>query len=61
MDTEVFSISHPNVTLNEGEGHPNWYHTVDLSGNRQQTKLERNQSENVWIQANVKGSFNEIT
>ena len=49
-----FLISYTIVTLNEGQGHPNWYQNVELSDIYHHTKFERNGSMNVWLQANVK-------
>ena len=54
--TAVFNFSY-NVTLNEGQCHPNWYQNVEFGGLYHQTKCKRNQSVNVWIQANVKVFF----
>ena len=45
------------MTLNEGQSHPNWYENVELSGLYHHTKFERNQSVNVWKQANMKVFF----
>ena len=42
------------MTLNQGQGHPNWYQNVELSGLYHHTKFERNWSVNVWIQAYVR-------
>ena len=55
-DEEVL-IPQINVTLNQGQGHPNWYENVEFSGPYPYTKFERNQSVNVWIQANVNVLF----
>ena len=52
MDTEIL-ISHTTVTLNKGQGHPNWYKNVEFSGLYSYTKLEKHGLVNVWIQANV--------
>ena len=52
MDTKVL-ISHTTVTLNDSEGHPNYYVNVELSGIYHYTQFERNPSKNVWIQANA--------
>ena len=53
MDTEVFDF-YTIVTLNQSQGHPYWYQSAELSGPYHHTKLERNWSVNLWIQANVK-------
>ena len=53
MDTITLEFSRV-LTLNEGKSHPNCYQTVELSGLCHPTKLERTQSVNVCIQANVK-------
>ena len=45
--------SHTTVTFDEDQSHPNLYQTVEVSGLYHHTKFERNQSANVWIQANV--------
>ena len=49
-----FFIFHTTVTLNEGQGHPNWYQNVQLTSLYHQIKFKRNRSVNVWIQANIK-------
>ena len=46
------------VTLNEDQGHPNWYQNAEFSSLYPHTKFERNWSVNVWMQANVKSFFN---
>ena len=46
-------FSYTTVNLNEGQGYPNWYKSVQLNGHYH-TKFE-NLPVNVWIQANVKG------
>ena len=55
MDTNVFDFF--TMTLNEGQGHPNCYQNVELSGLYYHTKFEINQLVNVWIQANIKVFF----
>ena len=47
-------ISPTTLFLNEGQGHPTWYQNIEISGLYYDIKFERNQPENVWIQANVK-------
>ena len=56
MDTKIL-ISHTNVTLKEGQGHPSWYKNAELSGLYYRRKFEINCSKNVWIQANIKVLF----
>ena len=41
------------MTLNKGQGHPNWYRNVKLSGLYYHTKFERNRSVNVWLHTNI--------
>ena len=50
---QMFLISYTTVTLHEGQRHPKWYQNVELSSLYHHTKFERNQSVNVWIQANI--------
>ena len=60
MDIKVaglFFISDANVTLNQGQGHPNWYEKIELSIPYHHTKFEISQSVNVWKQANIKGGY----
>ena len=63
--TPKFCALHTTVTLNEGQSHPNWCQNVGLHGLYPHIEFERNQSINVWIEANVKGLkiffFNKIT
>ena len=49
-EKKIFPIT---VTLNEGQGHLNWYQNVELSGLYHHTYFERNRLANVWIQANI--------
>ena len=44
MDTKVFYFLR-NLTLNECQGHPNWYQNVELSDLYHQTKFE------VWMKS----------
>ena len=51
--TQEFFISHASVTLNESQCQLNLYQNVDLNSFYHHNKFERNQSLNVWTQANV--------
>ena len=55
MDSEIFWFL--TVTLVKGQGHPNWYQNVELSGPYHHAKFERNWCVNVLIEANAKGCF----
>ena len=58
---QKFFICHTTVTSNEGQGQPNWYQNVDFNGLCHHTKLERNWSVYVWIQATIEGFSDNIT
>ena len=56
MDTAMFDF-HTAVTLDENQGHPNWYHNVEPSHPHHSFKFERNWLINVWMLANDKVFF----
>ena len=56
MDTEAL-IVHTTVTLDKGQGHPNWYKNAKLGGLYHHTKFKRNWFVNVWVQANINFIF----
>ena len=59
MIAQVLTFSNP-VTLNEGQGHPNWYQTVKTRLVFYHTKFERNCSEGIQTQATTKGTFLKV-
>ena len=52
MGAKVFDFSYT-VTLNEGQGHPNWFQNVGYRGLYHHIKFKRNRSVNICMQANV--------
>ena len=48
-----FFISNTTVTVNEGQGHPNWCQNLEFWGFYNRTMITQNCSENVCIQANI--------
>ena len=47
-------LSHISVTMNEGQDHSHWYHTMRSSSVYHHTKFEINRPVNVQMQADVK-------
>ena len=56
MSTGVFAFSYT-VTLNEGQGHSNWYQTIECNDVYHHTNCERNRSRNSQMQAYLIRSF----
>ena len=59
--TPKFFISHTTVTLNDGQGHTNWYQNAEPSSLYHHTKFQRYRSVNVSIPANVKAFSNDLS
>ena len=50
---QKFLLSITTMTVNESQGHSNWYQAVQFGGVTR-PKFERNRSVNVWMKATVK-------
>ena len=58
---QKFLFSHTIMTVDEGQGNPNWHLSIQLTGIFQQTQCKRNRSVNVRMQPALTYFFKQIS